>query len=66
MFPRVLLTGRKAEVPSPTDPTSKLINVGKMYYKILQAIGINTVHDFLNKLESDPEGLKTVSFNKII
>ncbi|XP_078153003.1 uncharacterized protein LOC144548169 [Carex rostrata] len=52
------LKGKKADVPSPTDPTSKLNNVGKKYCKILQDMGINTVHDFLNKLESDPEGLK--------
>ncbi|XP_078149901.1 calmodulin-binding protein 60 B-like [Carex rostrata] len=49
---------RKADVPSPTDPTWRLVNVGKIYEKRLHDIGIHTVQDFLNKLDSDPEGLK--------
>jgi hypothetical protein len=54
-------SGRKAHiVPSPTDPTRKLINVEEECEKRLQAIGINTVLDFLNKLESDPEELKRI------
>ncbi|KAJ4797919.1 Calmodulin binding protein-like protein [Rhynchospora pubera] len=52
------LEGRKHEIPYPEDETCKLINVGKEYQRRLKDINIKTVQDFLNKLESDPDGLK--------